>query len=266
MPPFIRAHCTVNGRRKAWSTRTLANEDPGRHTSTCISSRIGVRLLSRIVSRVVAVSIHGDNLPDRATFERLLGQARGGVSPALGELLESYRKYLLWLADHELAADLRAKAGASDLVQETFVRAQQGFDRFRGHSPHEFKGWLRKILLHNLANLHRDYLATEKRDVSKETPLETGGAFEDQIVTFADADPSPSSVLRHDEESDRLKSAIDALPDDYRLVIQLRYWRRLTFGEIGQQMNRSTESARKLWARAFARLEKELERPEDDLN
>src|SRR5262249_45736682 len=38
---------------------------------------------------------------------------------------EAYRGYLLVLAQRELDPDLRAKGGASDLVQETFLEAQR---------------------------------------------------------------------------------------------------------------------------------------------
>jgi RNA polymerase sigma-70 factor (ECF subfamily) len=47
--------------------------------------------------------------------------ARKGSREALGRLLETCRPYLLLVANNELDRDLQAKAGASDLVQETFI-------------------------------------------------------------------------------------------------------------------------------------------------
>jgi RNA polymerase sigma-70 factor (ECF subfamily) len=61
--------------------------------------------------------------------ESWLPGARAGRSDDLGQILNVCRQYLLGIAQHELDADLRAKGGASDLVQETFLDAQRLFDR-----------------------------------------------------------------------------------------------------------------------------------------
>ena len=57
--------------------------------------------------------------------------ARQGSLDALGRLLESCRNYLLLLANQQLREDLQAKAGGSDLVQDTFLEAQRDFRAFR---------------------------------------------------------------------------------------------------------------------------------------
>src|SRR2546429_538415 len=63
---------------------------------------------------------------------RALQDARGGSREALGCVLESCRGYLLQIAWEELDPALRAKGGASDLVQETFLKAQRHFAQFQG--------------------------------------------------------------------------------------------------------------------------------------
>ena len=45
----------------------------------------------------------------------------------MGDLLEGCRQYLLLVANEELDSELTAKSGASDMVQETFLRAQHNF-------------------------------------------------------------------------------------------------------------------------------------------
>src|SRR5437870_8093656 len=89
-----------------------------------------------------------------------LAEARAGSPEALGQMLEACRGYLLLVAQRELAPDLRAKGGASDLVQETFLEAQRDFPRFSGRSEAELLAWLRRLLLNNLANFTRHYRAT----------------------------------------------------------------------------------------------------------
>src|SRR5262245_37348302 len=63
---------------------------------------------------------------------RWLTEALAGSHEALGHALEGCRGYLLHVAMQELDADLASKAGASDLVQETFLEAQRDFARFQG--------------------------------------------------------------------------------------------------------------------------------------
>src|SRR4051794_33646249 len=90
-----------------------------------------------------------------AELDALLPAARAGSADALGAALEACRLYLLAVADRELHTDLRAKGGASDIVQDTFLEAQRDFDHFHGASAADLRAWLRRLLLNNLANFAR---------------------------------------------------------------------------------------------------------------
>ena len=59
-------------------------------------------------------------------------QARGGNVEALARLLESYRNFLSLLARTWTDRALQGKVDASDLVQETLLKAHGNFDQFRG--------------------------------------------------------------------------------------------------------------------------------------
>jgi RNA polymerase sigma factor (sigma-70 family) len=48
------------------------------------------------------------------------------------------------------------------------------------------------------------------------------------------------------------------LPDDYRRVLELRYWGGLSFVAMAPELERSPEAVRKLWYRAIERLQEEL--------
>ena len=72
-----------------------------------------------------------NGLPENP-FQTTIGSARKGSKSALGRLLEPCRNYLLLIANRELGDSIHAKIGASDLVQETFLQAQQILERFRG--------------------------------------------------------------------------------------------------------------------------------------
>ncbi len=62
-------------------------------------------------------------------FAAALRRARAGDPEALGDVLSRCRGYLLAMAQAEMQADLRPKAAASDLVQETLLEGQRDFDR-----------------------------------------------------------------------------------------------------------------------------------------
>src|SRR5262249_18374790 len=184
-----------------------------------------------------------------------------GSREALGQALETYRRYLLLVAERELDAELRAKGGASDLVQQTFLDAQRDFACFRGNSEAELRSWLRRMLLDNLANFHRRYQQTPKRRIGYEVALEPGSSSDTAGRALYAATPSPSSEAMAHEQAEALLAALSRLPDDYRRVIALRQQEQLSFQEIGQQMERSPDSARKLWARALERLKREWRSP-----
>jgi RNA polymerase sigma-70 factor (ECF subfamily) len=183
--------------------------------------------------------------------DRLLADARAGSPEAVGHALEACRRYLLLVAEKELGGDLRAKAGASDLVQDTFLEAQRDFARFHGRSRGELRIWLRRILLNNVGNFTRQFRDTAKRAVTREVGLPGSGSEIDAADLPGGSTASPSRRMVAHEEAEALRAAVERLPDDYRRVIELRYYCQLAFEEIGAEMGRSPEAARKLWVRAM---------------
>jgi RNA polymerase sigma-70 factor (ECF subfamily) len=194
-----------------------------------------------------------------ADTARGLLAARSGSPEALGQVLEACRGYLLLVAQRELAADLQAKGGASDLVQETFLDAYRDFGQFRGTSEAELLGWLRQLLRHNLADFTRRYRATAKRQAAAEVPLESPNSAPDLANDLAGSSVTPSGRAMAAEQAQAVRRALERLPDDYRRVLLLRYEDDLSFAAIGRAMGRSANAAEKLWARALKRLEQELE-------
>ena len=190
-----------------------------------------------------------------------LAAARAGSRDALGQALQACRDYLQIIAGQELDPDLRAKAGASDLVQETFVDAQRLFVRFQGTSEAEWRAWLRQLLLNNLADFTRRYRASAKRRVGREVPLEAGDSSAERGGGLAADISSPSAQAMAPEQAAVLERALERLPEDYRQVLKLRYEDDLSFEEIGRRTGRSGNAARKLWVRAVQRLEEELGTP-----
>jgi RNA polymerase sigma-70 factor, ECF subfamily len=188
--------------------------------------------------------------------QQLLPRARAGDLPALGRLLELYRNYLKLLARLQIDRRLQGKADPSDLVQETFLEAARDFGQFRGTTEKELLTWLRQILVTNFANLVRRYRGTQRRDVALERDL----AFEmERSFTLLDGgllarDASPSQQAARREQAVLLADALGRLPADYRETLILRHLEGLSFADVAARMGRTTDSVKKLWARALGRL------------
>jgi RNA polymerase sigma-70 factor (ECF subfamily) len=198
-------------------------------------------------------------MPDDA--ERLLQEARAGDDATLGRLLERYRRYLALLARVQIARRLQGKVDASDVVQETFLDAYRGFDRFRGTTEPEFAFWLRQILAAKMADQFRRYLAAQGRDVRLEQQITAGldqssAQLERGLVAPGS---SPSQLVMRAEQRLLVAEAVSQLPEDYRDVLVLRHLEGLSFPEVAQHLGRSVDSVKKLWMRGLARLRQILE-------
>jgi RNA polymerase sigma-70 factor (ECF subfamily) len=191
-----------------------------------------------------------------------LAAARAGDPSALGRVLQGCRAYLLTFANAELNADLAAKEGASDLVQQSLLEAQQAFGRFGGTNEDELLRWLRRIVKNNLLDLARRYRDTAARKIGQEMSLERDEA---QQLTrrLADGQRSPVEGLLALEKKIALESGLACLPEEFRRVIELRHSQGRTFAEIGTSLGKSAEAARKLWFRALTKLRQELKRHEE---
>ena len=177
-------------------------------------------------------------------FDLALQDARGGSEPALGTLMESCRGYITAVATRQVPHRLRARVRPSSLVQETYLRACKDFGRFRGQSERQFLAWLRQIMLHCIINLLR---RPEFRASVVGLPADTGHPG-----------PGPDRQAADGEAAGLIGRALDRLPTHYRLAVELRHFDGLGFREIGDVLGCTEEAARKVWARAQAKLGAEL--------
>jgi RNA polymerase sigma-70 factor (ECF subfamily) len=199
------------------------------------------------------------NSCDAVPMQEWLQAARHGSRDSMGKLLETCRAYLLLVANRELSLDLRAKGGASDLVQETFLDGQRDFSRFQGETEEELLAWLRGILLHKLSMFDRHYRQAAKRQIARETSLENSRRSGQAALALSASAPSPSWHAVAREEADALDEAIARLPDDCRRIIVLIHLEGLSFAAAAAAMNRSVVATRRLWGRAVHLLADELD-------
>jgi RNA polymerase sigma-70 factor (ECF subfamily) len=205
------------------------------------------------------MSLHdldGCGFPPDGIHDRV-GVALGSSRENLGKMLEACRQYLTVVANQELGAELRARIRPSDLVQQTYLKAQRDLAQFRGSTLAQFARWLRQILRNELNATRRHYQSAEKRRVSREISLDTLSFKSIQQVLVANT-PSPSSHLVQCEELQILNRALDRLAPHYRQVIELRQRDQLSFAEVAQRLQLSVPAAKKRWQRAIDRLRREM--------
>lgn len=175
-----------------------------------------------------------------------------------------YTGYLKMVVSAQLDDKLRKRVSASDVVQETFYEAHRDFPDFRGKSPEEFLGWMRRILINNLLRAVERHVQTAKRDVRREVSLDHVRRGVEQSTWQCAAllpgrEASPSTDLRRAESESILAEVLASLPADYREVIRLRNLEGLPFAEVATRMNRSSGAVRMLWLRSLKALRDEFD-------
>jgi RNA polymerase sigma-70 factor, ECF subfamily len=180
---------------------------------------------------------------------------RADWRPALGDL-EKYRAYLLLLANRELAPELRHITAPSDLVQESLIDAQQSLADFAGSSEEQLLGWLRRILLNNAADHARRHRQAATRTLSFDD--QPAAQLQKDGLPLVDPRPTPADAAIEAERVERLRRAIEQLPAEYRVIVQLRNFELLTFAEIGEQLGKAAGTVCRTWYRAIEQLERML--------
>jgi RNA polymerase sigma-70 factor (ECF subfamily) len=201
---------------------------------------------------------------DQQEFSALLAAARSGAGDAVGELIDGYRAYLLLIANQELDPAIQGKLGASDVVQETMLTAQHAIGNFRGSTHEEMLGWLRGILLNDLLEAGRSYRGTAMRNIGREVPIDGDSRLNQPPIDVRSDRETPSVRAAETELETVLYSAMSRLSEEHQQVLRLRNWQQLSFADIGTEMNRTADAARKLWSRAVMQLQRELGDVVDD--
>jgi RNA polymerase sigma-70 factor (ECF subfamily) len=146
---------------------------------------------------------------------------------------------------------------ATDLTQETFISAFKHYDRFRGEA--KVFTWLYQIARNLCINRIRQRdrqraLRIESLDQPRETDEDQG-----MTLQVADWSHSPQNVLEERELRQRILSAIQSLPPDYREVVVLREFQNLSYNEIVEVTGLTLENVKTRLSRARGMLRRKLE-------
>ncbi len=168
--------------------------------------------------------------------------------------LERFRSYLHLLARLQLGTRYQRKLDASDVVQQTLLKAHQALDQFRGQEPAELAAWLRQILARTLADLARD-MGRAKRDMNLERSLEAAveGSSARLEAWVADESSPSQNAMRH-EQSLRLAEALATLPEPQREALVLKHCEGWSLAAIAEEMGRTPPAVASLLRRGLKQL------------
>lgn len=194
----------------------------------------------------------------KSKIAQLVELARRNDGAARDELLTKYRSYLRLLAWQRLPKFFNRRSDGSDVVQQTLVDAVRGLGEFRGQTEAEFTAWMLTLLDRNLLQVARRNMA-DKRDVRREV-FEQHSDSSAQLMwhSLAAGGDSPHSVALTAEVSLHLAQALEQLPGEQRLAVELRYLGQQSLQEIADQMERSVSSVAGLIRRGVVALEPHL--------
>ncbi len=173
---------------------------------------------------------------------------RAGDSAAFRGLVARHARRV-----HDLARRmLRDAHEAEDIVQHAFLNAYKALDRFDLERP--FRHWLLRIA----SNLCRNRLAARK--ARRRTPPPTGG--DDPLPE--PAEPARPLAVPSDQEERReaVRSAIETLPERYRLAVVLFYVHDCSVQEISEIAEAPPATVKTWLHRGRAALRGLLEEPE----
>lgn len=185
--------------------------------------------------------------------EQLIKSASNGDLEAFNQLILSYQNIAFRYAN-SLVDD---PASAEDITQESFIKAFQHINTFRGSS---FRAWLLTIV----KNTSRDKIRWNSRHVTVFLfPEDRDGEEIESPAWIIDPNASVESTVQRSEESRRLYRILDELPIPYRNVITLIDVYDLDYAETAQILQVPLGTVKSRLARARMQMKNKLQ---GDLN
>jgi RNA polymerase sigma-70 factor (ECF subfamily) len=155
-----------------------------------------------------------------------------------------------------IAARMLGPSEAEDVVQETFLRAYRGLERFRGEST--LKTWLLAIAL-NRIRARRGWLARLREHFVPNTPRQGEDDGDDLFFSnVPDPNLSPEEEAVQRDRRRRLRSAMAALPQEFRTAVILRDLEGMSYQEIADALEVPVGTVRSRIARGRTILKEQL--------
>ncbi|MCW8877753.1 MAG: sigma-70 family RNA polymerase sigma factor [Kangiellaceae bacterium] len=173
--------------------------------------------------------------------EKLIDKALGGSQGSWVKLVKRYEglvfNYCLRMTFNH--------SDAMDLMQEVFLAVYRNLPAYRGDG--KFKSWMMRIA----ANKTTDFLRARGRN-----PLHQADEVED--IGFH-SHHSPESEYQAISENKQIMQMLATLPEDQRLVVELKFFQHFTFEEISQQTGTAISTIKTRLYTALQKLRGQVE-------
>lgn len=150
------------------------------------------------------------------------------LSVELGALYEQHSRAIYYLALRFLGDPQKAE----DATHDVFLKAFRRWDQFRGEAS--VRTWLYRITINHCQNLCRSWHNRHIYTSSDDAIWENAPAKTD----------SPLRVLETKELGQRIQKTLDALSDEYRLLLLLVADEELSYDEIAALVGQTTDAVR----------------------
>ena len=187
------------------------------------------------------------------TDEALVRSILSGDRDRFEVLVERYQTRLV----NYLYRMVRNLEEAHDLTQEVFIRVYQALDRY--DSQYRFSTWLFRVA----QNAAIDVIRKRRIQLVPLTRRADEGSESTVDLELPDGQPSALETLQGRELDASIRSAIDALPWEYRELILLRHYGELAYEEIAEAKGMPLGTVKNKLFRARQMLKQQLVGPRD---
>jgi RNA polymerase sigma-70 factor (ECF subfamily) len=198
-----------------------------------------------------------DDAPPRSEADLLRG-AGSRQGEVLGRLFEEHRPRLERMVALRMDQRLRARLGASDVLQEAYVDVARRIAEWVKDPEMPFFLWVRFLTAQKLQAMHRFHLGAKMRDARRQVatskpdfPDASGVALVDHLFARS---TSPTQAISRGESKLRLAAALDQMNPADREVLVLRHFEELTNVEAAEELGIEPSAASKRYLRALQRL------------
>lgn len=162
---------------------------------------------------------------------------------AFGLMVDMYSQTIYW----QLRRMVYNHDDADDLVQNTFIKAWEGLDNFRGEA--KISTWLYSIAMYEGLN----HIKQQKRKAELYVRAEDSDTA-DYLLSNLESD----AYFDGDEYEKKFQAALLQLPEKQGLVFRLRYYDELPYEEISQITGTSVGALKASYHHAVKKIEQLL--------
>ena len=166
-------------------------------------------------------------LSDRVLLNNYLLGDRSAISELIERHSRRVRNYIGMMVKDDAVAD--------DIFQETFIKAIKVIDEGGYTDSGKFLSWILRIA-------HNRVLDHFRREKSSRQINEKEAGY-DVLGTLRISEDNVEDNIVQSEVVETIRNLVDALPEDQREVVRLRYYSKLSFQEIAEQTEVSINTA-----------------------